>query len=190
MYGMVNLAVKELVTETHGPQTWSRICKAAGLDDEDFSSLQKYPDEVTFKLVGAASEVLQTPAEAILEAFGEYWTDYAKRTSFSRLLRFGGANFTEFVRNLDQMHAKIKFSLPELEPPQFRISEVEEGRFRLHYYSKRQGLAPLVRGMLKGVAKLYDVVIEMRLAKSRAEGHDHDEFVVEYRPSAKAPVAA
>lgn len=190
MYGMVNQAVKELVLEGHGPETWSRICKTAGLDEEDFSSLQKYPDEVTFKLVGAASEVLGAPPEQILEAFGEYWTDYAKRTSFSRLLRFGGSTFAEFVQNLDQMHAKIKFSLPELEPPEFRMSDIGEGGFRLHYYSKRDGLAPLVRGMLKGVGKLYGVVVDLTLVKSRADGHDHDEFLVAYAPAAQDERAA
>lgn len=190
MYGMVNQAVKELVLEGHGPDVWSRICKAAGLEEEDFSSLQKYPDEVTFKLVGAASKVLATPAEQILEAFGEYWTDYAKRTSFSRLLRFGGATFAEFVRNLDQMHAKIKFSLPELEPPGFRVTDEADGSFRLHYYSKRQGLAPLVRGMMKGVAKLYGLTAEIRQVKSQADGCDHDEFIVTYAPAATGELAA
>jgi hypothetical protein len=190
MYGMVNQAVKELVLERHGADAWSRICKTAGLDEESFSSLQKYPDEVTFKLVGAASQVLGAPPEQILETFGEYWTDFAKRTSFSRLLRFGGATFAEFVQNLDQMHAKIKFSLPELEPPEFRVSDAVDGGFRLHYYSKRVGLAPLVKGMLRGVAKLYDLTLDIELVKARADGHDHDEFRVAFAPAAKDKAAA
>jgi two-component system chemotaxis sensor kinase CheA len=34
------------------------------------------PDEVTYKLVGAASEVLGIPPNQVLEAFGEYWIIY------------------------------------------------------------------------------------------------------------------
>ena len=187
MYGMINQAVRKLVVDGHGAETWDRICKKAGLTETDFSSLQKYPDDVTYRLVGAASNVLETPPDVILEAFGEFWTAYAKETSFSRLLQFGGRTFPEFVQNLDQMHAKIKLSLPELEPPMFRATELSAGGFRLHYYSSRPGLAPLVKGMMKGVADIYGMTIDIRLDKSRAHGHDHDEFVITY---AAAPVQA
>lgn len=188
MYGMVNQAVRELVIGKFGEESWNRVCTEADLTETDFSSLRKYPDDVTYRLVAAASKVLDMPAETVLEAFGESWTDYAKRTSFSRLLSFGGKTFQEFVDNLDQMHAKIKLSLPELAPPMFRTSDTSENGFRLHYYSTRPGLAPLVKGMLRGVAKLYDVTIDIRLDKSRADGGDHDEFIVTYA-TASAPAA-
>ncbi|MGE5540599.1 MAG: heme NO-binding domain-containing protein [Gemmatimonas sp.] len=183
MYGMINQAVRKLVVDNHGETTWQRICTEAGIGDADFNTLEKYPDDITYRLVGAASKVLGAPAEAILETFGEYWTEYAKQTSFSRLMQFGGRTFEEFVANLDQMHAKIKFSLPELEPPMFRISDSTPGEFRLHYHSKRAGLAPLVKGMMRGLGKTFGVLVEMTLARSRADGHDHDEFLVRYAPA-------
>jgi len=186
MYGMINQAVRKLVVDNHGEPTWKKICSEAGLTETDFSSLQKYPDDVTYKLVGAASKVLGAPPEKILEAFGEYWTEYAKETSFSRLLQFGGRTMEEFVNNLDQMHAKIKFSLPELEPPMFRATDITPAGFRLHYYSKRPGLAPVVVGMMKGVAKIYNLQIEMKLERPRGPNHDHDEFSVTYLMAAQA----
>ena len=186
MYGMINQAVRKLVVENHGEPVWQKICAEAGLTETDFSSMQKYPDEVTYKLVGAASKVLNTPAEQVLEAFGEYWTDFAKQTSFARLLQFGGRTMQEFVSNLDQMHAKIKFSLPDLEPPMFRATDVTPDGFRLHYHSKRPGLAPVVIGMMKGVAKIYGTGIDMKLVRGKADGHDHDEFSVTYVPMTQA----
>lgn len=190
MYGMINQAIEKLVLDQHGSEAWDRICAEANLEDRDFISLQKYPDELTYRLVGAASKVLGAPAAKILEAFGESWTDYARNTTFSRLMRFAGRTFPEFVAGLDQMHAKIKFSLPELEPPSFRVTDMVEGSFRLHYYSSREGLAPLVVGMMRGVGRIYNVEVDMRLDRSRADGHDHDEFVVAYAPAmAGAPSA-
>jgi hypothetical protein len=186
MYGMINQAVRKLVVDNHGEATWKKICDQAGLIETDFSSMQKYPDEVTYKLVGAASKVLGAPPEQVLEAFGEYWTDYAKQTSFARLLQFGGRSMEEFVNNLDQMHAKIKFSLPDLEPPMFRATDITKEGFRLHYFSKRPGLAPVVIGMMKGIAKIYGVGIDMRLDRGRSQGHDHDEFTVKYLRAAQA----
>ncbi len=190
MYGMINQAIEKLVVEQHGTAAWRRICAEAEVTDRDFISLQSYPDEVTFRLVGAAARVLEAPPEAILEAFGESWTDYAKTTAFSRLMQFAGRTFPDFVASLDQMHAKIKFSLPELEPPSFRVTEQTDRSFRLHYYSKRAGLAPLVKGMLRGVGRIYAVDVDIRLDRPRGDGQDHDEFVVVYAPAAVAPTAA
>ena len=43
----------------------------AGVDVEVFMSNEGYPDEITYSLVAAASEVLRTPAEQILAWLGE-----------------------------------------------------------------------------------------------------------------------
>src|SRR5690606_19174012 len=104
----------------------------------------------------------------------------AQNTDFARLMKFGGRTLLEFVQNLDNMHAKIKFSLPDLTPPSFRCTDVTERGFRLHYYSTRYGLAPLVIGMIKGVARMHSTPIEIRRDKCRENGHDHDEFIVTY----------
>ena len=189
MYGMINQAIEKLVVERYSQDIWHRICKEANITDNEFVTLQKYPDEMTYDLVGAASRVLDVPAEAILEVFGESWTDFANQTAFSRLMRFAGRTFPEFVASLDQMHAKIKFSLPELQPPSFRVTEVTDGAFRLHYFSTRAGLAPLVKGMLRGIGKVYGVSVDIELDRSRADGHDHDEFTVTYGAAAAAPPA-
>lgn len=186
MYGMINEAVRKLVVTRHGEPTWIRICKEAGVNETDFGSLQEYPDEITYKLVGAASKVLGLPAGTVLEIFGEYWTDFAQETSFARLMKFGGHTLQEFISNLDQMHAKIKLSLPNLEPPSFRVTDHDATGFRLHYRSKREGLAPLVVGMLKGMARMHKTPIEVRVDRARADGHDHDEFVVRYVVAAAA----
>lgn len=184
MYGMINQAIEKLVRDEYGATTWDRVCQEAQIEDGDFVSLQHYPDEVTYRLVGAASTVLGVPAGKVLEVFGESWTDYARETAFAGLMKFAGRTFPEFVASLDQMHAKIKFSLPDLQPPSFRVSDMRDDSFRLHYYSTREGLAPLVVGMMKGVGKIYDVTVDMKLENARADGHDHDEFIVRYVPAA------
>jgi len=180
MYGLVNQAMKELVIDAHGETTWRRICDEAGVGDGDFRTMHAYPDAVTVGLVGAASRILDVPAPTLLEQFGTYWVGFAKTTDFAMLMRFAGSSFLEFVQNLDLMHAKIKLSLPELTPPSFRCTEVTESGFRLHYYSSRQGLAPLVVGMMKGVADLFGTRIEMRHDRVAGAGQDHDEFVITY----------
>ncbi len=66
MYGMVNKAVQDLVVTQFGQEKWNEIKRKADIDVEAFVAMSTYPDEVTYKLVGAASEVLGLPADKIL----------------------------------------------------------------------------------------------------------------------------
>ena len=75
MYGLVNKAVEQLVQRQFGEDKWMEIKNKAGVDS-NFVAMGSYPDEVTFSLVAAASEVLGSPPEAILEAFGEHWIQF------------------------------------------------------------------------------------------------------------------
>ena len=55
MYGMVNKAIEDLVRSNFGEDSWNRIKERAGVDEVAFISNEPYPDDVTFRLVGAAS---------------------------------------------------------------------------------------------------------------------------------------
>lgn len=189
MYGMINKAIRDLVTSRFGAAKWDEIRRKAGVTDEVFINMVKYPDEATYKLVGAASEVLNAPAPAILEAFGEYWTIYSAEAGFGHLLDFAGSNLVDFLRNLDNMHTRVALTFPQLEPPSFKVSDVTDRGLRLHYYSKRAGLAPLVIGMVKGLGKRFSTPVRATLDKSRQDGHDHDEFVVLYGEAARKATA-
>lgn len=178
MYGMVNQAVKAMVTEHHGTDVWQAICEEAGLDGGDFSLMQSYQDDVTYGLVGAACKVLGLRPEPVLETFGHYWIQYAKTTSYSRMLDFAGSSLEEFLENLDQMHSRIKVSLPELSPPSFDVDTDAEGNLEVHYFSHREGLAPMVKGLLAAVAENFDAAVDVTHRESKASGADHDVFVL------------
>jgi hypothetical protein len=185
MYGLINKAIHDLVTSKFGEAAWTEICRKAGVTDPGFVTMVKYPDEVSYKLVGAASEVLKASAEQILEAFGEHWTVYSAAAGFGHLLDFAGSNLVDFLRNLDNMHTRVALTFPELQPPSFRVTDVTDGSLRLHYYSQRPGLAPVAMGMVKGLGKRFNTPVSVRHDRSRADGHDHDEFVVLYGEAAR-----
>ena len=75
MYGFVNKAVEQLVKKNFGDEMWHTIAAKANVD-QSFIMMKSYPDQVTYDLVAAASEALETPAEQILEAFGEHWIQF------------------------------------------------------------------------------------------------------------------
>lgn len=73
MYGIVNKAIEELVTENFGAAEWEAVKRKSGVDVDFFLSNEPYDDAITYKLAGAASEVLRLSVGQVLNAFGEWW---------------------------------------------------------------------------------------------------------------------
>ena len=152
MYGMINKAIRTLVTREAGEEVWEQVLVASGIDEDVYEDLEAYDDGVTFSLVGATSEILDIPAGDVLEMFGVYWATDVAPKGYGEYFNAFGDDFESFVSGLDEMHVRISKMLPSLQPPSFDIEELGENHFKVHYVSQRDGLAPLAVGMLKGVA--------------------------------------
>jgi hypothetical protein len=182
MYGLVNKAIEDLISREHGTDTWERVMQRAGVDDAGFVSMDSYPDELTYGLVGAASNELGVPVDDLLEAFGRYWILYTGREGYGELLDLSGATFGEFLENLDNLHTRVGLSFPDLRPPSFSCVTVGDGRYELRYRSGRDGLAPMVVGLVKGLADKFGLDVTMRHEVRRGRDGDHDMFVIEAKP--------
>ena len=101
MYGLVNKAIKDLVTDNHGDEAWQKVCEIAEFHEGDFISMSPYPDKLTFTLVGAVAQVLKADATDVLEAFGEYWILYTADQGYGNLMDLSGKTFVEFLGNLE-----------------------------------------------------------------------------------------
>ena len=182
MYGLVNQAIEELVTERFGAEAWATIKTKAGVTEELFLSMQSYPDATTYRLVAAASETLGVPSGQLLEAFGEYWTRYTGSRGYGQLFERAGRTFREFMLNLHDLHSNVAVGFPALMPPSFWCTDVGEDRLRLHYQSTRPGLAPMVIGLVRGLGTMFHVRITVAHVVRRDDGADHDEFDVTFVP--------
>ena len=180
MYGLINRAVKGLVTEQFGNDAWNRIRSRAGVREEDFISMESYDDSVTYDLVAAASEELGLSPETILEAFGNYWVEYTAVEGYGELLDSAGKTLPEFLSNLDQMHARVKLAFPDLKPPRFRISDSTDSGLTLHYFSHRPGLSALVTGLVKGLASRFGREVEVTPFRTGEGEEAHDAFKILY----------
>lgn len=180
MYGMVNKAIKDLIRSRFGDEVWARTRDMAGLDIDFFVGNEAYPDEVTYGLVSAASEVTGIPAHDVLIAFGEYWVLQTAREDYGALLSAGGKSLREFLLNLPNFHARIMLMFPKLEPPTFQVTDVQDQSVRLHYLTRRGGLAPFVIGILRGLAEMFGDQVEIEHELRRDQGADHDVFLLNW----------
>ncbi|MEM8925733.1 MAG: heme NO-binding domain-containing protein [Actinomycetota bacterium] len=183
MYGLVNIAIRDLLVSAHGEETWDRIRERAGVTTTNFIAMERYADSVTYDLVGAASEELGTPADKLLGAFGEYWTRYTADKGYGDTLDFAGADLETFLTNLDAMHARVALSFPDLNPPGFDLDRTDDGRLLLHYHSDREGLAPMVEGLLHGLGQRFDKRLEIEHLPAGTDGEDHDRFLIDVHPA-------
>ncbi|CAA9418332.1 Soluble guanylyl cyclase beta 1 subunit [uncultured Leptolyngbya sp.] len=183
MYGLVNKAIEDMVCRQFGEATWKAIKQKAALEMDTFISMEGYPDDVTHKLVKAASEILGLSAADIMQAFGEFWVTYTAQAGYGEMLEMSGDNLPEFLENLDHLHARVGVLFPQLQPPSFDCTDQTEATLSLHYHSQREGLAPMVVGLVKGLGTRFDTAVEVTQTQSREAGADHDEFSIKYQQS-------
>ena len=187
MYGLVNQALEDYIRRGYGKGCWKRIASRAGIDLDMFVSMDNYSDEITYRLVNSASEVLGLQAQQILEAFGEHWVLYTAQEGYGEMLSMFGADLRQFLGNLDNLHSHVGMAFPDLRPPSFQVEPIE-GRdaVLLHYRSERQGRAPMVVGLLRGLGKRFSQAIVVRHVERRA-ADDHDVFQIDFMGTAVTP---
>lgn len=178
MHGLVNQAIRDLAVNLGGESMWADIKAGAGVDVEAFVGMQAYPDDVTYRLVASASEILGIPESDVLRAFGRHWILYTAKEGYGPLFEMMGRTLPDFLQNLDAMHARLSLSMPELRPPSFVCEELDDGRLRLEYWTDRAGLAPMVVGLLEGLGEMYGVAVTIELGARRELGDDHDAFLI------------
>lgn len=178
MYGLVNQAIEDLVRTHHGDATWEEIKRQAGVEVDVFVTMEGYPDDVSYRLVDAASRVLETPAETLLEAFGEHWTLFTAERGYGALFKMGGSSFKEFMLNLHTLHSRVALGFPHLKPPSFWCTDVTETSLRLHYLSPRDGLAPMLVGLVRGLGRMFNE--QVTIVPQAAEQGESAVFLVTF----------
>ncbi len=155
MYGLINKALKNMILQNHGDETWNEIMANSDVDEDVFVSMQRFDDSVTYGLVGAAAEVLQADAADCLEGFGHYWATVTAPEAYGMLMDSTGKNLIGFLRNVNSLHDHITSTFVGYIPPHFDVTE-DSNRVNLRYESKREGLTPFVIGIVKGLAERFE----------------------------------
>ena len=163
MYGMINIAIQDLIVKDYGAATWALVKTKAGFKAESFVSMHAYPDALTYNLVGIASEITGIPPSKMLENIGEYWITHTAAQGYGPVLDLAGTNLVEFLKNQNTMHQGVVKTMPEMVIPIFEVSEERADSVILEYHSKRKGLEPMVVGLIKGLGKRcgFDCKVEM-----------------------------
>jgi len=181
MYGLLNQALKEVVLSQAGEREWSDICAVVGVSAEDFEFLVPYDDSVTYRLVEATSDMLGVPRNEILQMLGRHWVTFTAQQGYGEMMTLFGRDLRTCLQNLNRMHGHMGAMMPDLHPPRFIVDDRGSDRLTLHYHSNREGLAPVVTGILEGLAEKFQENIRITHI-SEEERSGHDEFEILFLP--------
>ncbi|HTU56848.1 MAG TPA: heme NO-binding domain-containing protein, partial [Polyangiales bacterium] len=163
MYGLVNAAFRELIVSLYGHDQWERVRLAVVPDEDTFSAMEQYPDEITYQMVQRTCEITGCSSDDLLIKFGELWVVYTDRQGYGALFEIAGPSLPDFLMALNDLHARVGRNFPKLRPPTFRFDVIDSVAFgsraesrvstlRMHYLTRRTGLCPFVRGLLQGLS--------------------------------------
>lgn len=180
MYGIVNKAIQELVTENYGEEKWQKILALSTVEEDFFISNEPYDDDITFKLAQAVSLEMNINIKEVLIAFGEWWVVKTTKDKYGTLMESGGATLKEFLLNLPVFHNRVMLIYPKLTPPEFKVSNISDTSMHLHYISSREGLQEFVRGLIQGLGILFNTPVTVDLIQSRESGSSHEIFKISW----------
>lgn len=155
MHGLTNRAIQCFVIDGYGTDKWEDCVRLADLGFSDFESMLTYEDELTDKVLDAASLALERPRFELMEDLGTYLVSHPNTESLRRLLRFGGVTFVEFLHSLDELADRARLAVPDLELPMLEVRDQAATQFSLTCKSPIKGAGHVFMGVLRTMADDY-----------------------------------
>jgi hypothetical protein len=154
MKGTIVVCLKELVEKKFGKPTWTQTLADAGVPSQVFLAPSDVPDATVLGILAALSKVTGAPAQALMDAFGDYWAnDYAPRLYEVYFRQHKSA--MSFLLAMDTLHTTMTRTIPNAHPPHFTYEQKGPKTFVMAY-SSRRGLSALVPGLIRGTARHYN----------------------------------
>ncbi|KAI6187166.1 Guanylate cyclase [Aphelenchoides besseyi] len=171
MIGYMHISFQNMITHYHGAEFYKQVLKSAGFDDVEWvSAFHVYSDEETYRLFFAYGQLVSQTSEEVWEKFGIWMFHYVIEDGWKKVLSSVAHNLhassssrstfivklQEFLNNLTSVHFFVdQFAFQsEIRSPSFKSENMGDGSIRLHYYSERKGLYPLVKGMITEAARI------------------------------------
>lgn len=181
MKGIVFNLLEQVVTRDYGENTWDDLLSSADLTGA-YTSLGSYPDEDLGRLVGAASEALNVPAQALIRWFG--------REALPALAQAYPGFFAvhtdtrSFLLTLnDIIHPEDRKLYPGADVPDFDFVLLPDGGLRMGYESHRK-LCAFAEGLIEGAAAHFAEVVAIAQPSCMVRGDSRCELEIAFLPAA------
>lgn len=159
MLGLINRSFQFFVIDTWGVEAWETVASAIGLPFAGFEAMLSYDDSALDRVIDASSALLHRSRFSLMEDLGTYLVAHERQATVRRLLRFSGANFTDFLSSIEELPDRGRLVLPDLDLPGLALSDLGGGAFRLRCLSPISGAGHVIMGLLRAMADDYGALV-------------------------------
>ncbi|GMS94094.1 hypothetical protein PENTCL1PPCAC_16269, partial [Pristionchus entomophagus] len=155
-FGFVHESIRQLMLRKYGEALWSNVVERSGFEIGKENIVNHYyKDSDTYLIVDSVSVITKMTREQVWEMYGAFLIEYTMEMGWDELVRSLSPNLKGFLDNLDSLHYFIDHVVykANLRGPSFRCEENQDGTITLHYYTGRPGLYPIVKGVIREVAR-------------------------------------
>jgi hypothetical protein len=152
MHGLVNRSIQCFLRDTYSETLWLSVAAEAEVEGGGFEAMLRYDDAVTDRVLLAAGNRLDRPAEALMEDLGAYLVSLEP---LRRLLRFGGMDYTEFLNSLEELPGRARLAVPDIDMPDLSLRPMGSGRYILTCQAPVPGFGAVFAGVLRAMADDY-----------------------------------
>jgi len=161
MHGLILRAIQCFLRDIWGANLWLAVAQDLRLPPAGFEAMLTYDPALGPPLIDAAAVRLNRSRDSLLEDLGNYLVSHPRREGVRRLLRFGGADFPEFLHSLDQLPGRVRLAVPDLRLPPLRVTELAPDRYRLTVGPDPLDapVAPVLAGLVRAMADDYGALV-------------------------------
>uniref|UniRef100_A0A0K0FYJ9 guanylate cyclase n=1 Tax=Strongyloides venezuelensis TaxID=75913 RepID=A0A0K0FYJ9_STRVS len=156
IFGFIHESIRQLMFRRYGEDFWANVLVRAGFESGKENIVNHYyPDSDTYALVDSVAALAKMSREQVWEMYGAFLIEYTMEIGWDELLRTLSPDLKGFLDNLDSLHYFIDHVVykANLRGPSFRCEQNDDGSITLHYFTGRPGLYPIVKGVLREVAR-------------------------------------
>ena len=161
MHGVVNKALERFTIDTYGFELWKKVVSACPHAVVFYEAMLWCPDQDSYDLLNQLSGFLNKPNADLLEDMGTYLVVHRNQDGFRRLLRFGGADFRDFLFSLSEFNARIDLIMPDLNLPQINVVCGAENQISIRLAPSWSEFTYLCIGILHAMADDYGALISL-----------------------------
>ncbi len=159
MLGLINRSFQFFLIDTWGVEAWETVASATGLPFAGFEAMLSYDDGALDRVIEASSSHLHRSRFSLMEDLGTYLVAHPRQSTVRRLLRFSGANFTDFLASIEELPDRGRLVLPDLDLPGLTLADLGGGAFRLRCLSPITGAGHVIMGLLRAMADDYGALV-------------------------------
>lgn len=185
MYGIIHIAIKKHVINTYGENTWKNIKSRYGEDIDIDLTNRPYDEKEVYSLASILSEEENVTASLgdILYTFGKIIMIEA-RENYNDIMQSRGNTFKEYLVTLPAFHNRMMLISPNLSPPEFKLSNIEDRSMCVHYMCKEREICKdknfhnFIEGFICGLAYVFNEVATVEWTKFMDTDRPQDVFKV------------